>query len=374
MRIFIFTLFLLTPFVVHASEFQTSAKQAIVVDYDTGDVLYSKNADQKMPTSSMSKVLSMVVVFDAIKNGELKLDGTLKVSPKAWRKGGSKMFVEVNNEVKVEDLIRGVIVQSGNDATIVLAEGVAGSEDAFANRLNEKAQELGMENSHFVNASGWPDDNHYSTAEDLALLGKRLIADYPEYYKYYSEKQFDYNEILQANRNPLLYRDLGADGIKTGHTEAGGFGLIGSGMRDGRRVVFVVNGLQTSKDRASESARILDWALSRFENKTIFKAGDTLEMADVTFGVKKQVELTVGQDIQMTVPKAGKSKFEAKVEYTGPLVAPVEKDQEIGLLNISVPGRDVASYPVIAKSSVAEKGFFGKTFEKVLAMISGMTR
>ncbi|HOO82296.1 MAG TPA: D-alanyl-D-alanine carboxypeptidase family protein, partial [Alphaproteobacteria bacterium] len=204
----------------HAASIETKAKQAIVVDYETGTVLLSKNMDEQMPTSSMSKVMTMYAVFDSIKNGQISLNDTLPVSEKAWRMGGSKMFVEVDKRVKVEDLIRGVIVQSGNDATVVLAEGLAGSENAFANMINDKATGLGMKNSHFVNASGWPDPEHYSTARDLATLGRAIIHDFPDYYKYYMEKEFTYNNIKQTNRNPLLYRNIGADGIKTGHTEA----------------------------------------------------------------------------------------------------------------------------------------------------------
>lgn len=372
MRILLFTFLIgILPFFAHANEFETKAKQAIAIDFETGDVLFSKNADQRMPTSSMSKVITMAVVFDALKANELQLDSTLKVSEKAWRKQGSKMFVEVNKEVKVEDLIRGVIVQSGNDATIVLAEGISGSEDAFAQRLNDKAQELGMENSHFVNASGWPDDDHYSTASDLAKLGHALIKDYPEYYKYYSETEFEFNDIKQPNRNPLLYRNIGADGIKTGHTEAGGYGLIGAGERDGRRVIIVLNGLESSKDRASEAARLLDWALIKFENKKLFSAGEQVDDVLVRYGQVPKVSLTAGVDIFVTVPKRFKDDLQSEAQLDAPLVAPIEKGQKVGVLNIQVPGRADIAVPLVAAEAVAEKGFIGKALDQAVELLTG---
>jgi serine-type D-Ala-D-Ala carboxypeptidase (penicillin-binding protein 5/6) len=231
------------PAMAQVAPMETVAREAYIIDAETGQVLFEKNADQKMPTSSMSKTMTMYMVFEALKNGKLTLDQELPVSETAWRMQGSKMFVPLGQMVKVEDLIRGVIVQSGNDATIVLAEGLAGSEGEFAAAMNRKAKELGMINSNFMNASGWPDENHYSTCHDLAILAIALIRDFPDYYKYYAEKEFTYNNIKQGNRNPLLYKNIGADGIKTGHTESAGYGLMASGVRDGRRVVMVLNGM-----------------------------------------------------------------------------------------------------------------------------------
>ncbi|HEY8189199.1 MAG TPA: D-alanyl-D-alanine carboxypeptidase family protein, partial [Micavibrio sp.] len=264
MRIFLSYLMffaVLLPFVaVRAAEtMETPAKQAIMLDFDTGAILMEKNADERMTPSSMSKEMTMYMVFEALKSGKLTLEQTLPISERAWRMQGSKMFVGINSQVKVEDLVRGVIIQSGNDAAIALAEGVGGTEDNFALMLNKKAEELGMKNSHFMNASGWPDPQHYSTAHDLSILAYRMVHDFPEYYHYYSEKEFTYNNIKQGNRNPLLYRNIGADGIKTGHTDEGGYGLIGSGILDNRRVIFVVNGLSSMQERADESARMLEW-------------------------------------------------------------------------------------------------------------------
>ncbi len=361
---------LLVPSVVNA-QIDTKAKQAIVVDYETGTVLMEKNADEQMPTSSMSKVITMYVVFDALKNGTFALSDMLPVSEKAWRMGGSKMFVEVDKRVKVEDLVRGVIVQSGNDATIVLAEGVAGSEGAFAEMLNQTAQNLGMQNSQFANASGWPDPNHYSTARDLATLGEAMIKDFPDLYKYYSEKEFTFNNIKQANRNPLLYRNIGADGVKTGHTEAAGYGLIGSGVENGRRVIIVVNGLEDERARAEESAKLLEWGLKRFENKMLAKAGTVIETADVVMGKSTSVGLSLKEDLQLTIPKMSGANIQMQIKYDGPVIAPVKKGQEIGVLEVAIPGIEPVSHPVFAAEDVEGLGFFASTVAKAKLFIAG---
>ena len=237
-----------------AATMETQAEEAFLVDFQTGAVLLDKNADVRMPPSSMSKMMTAYMVFERLKDGRLSLDDELPVSEKAWRKGGSKMFVEVGDQVRVEDLLRGVIVQSGNDACIVLAEGLAGSEEAFAEQMTAKGREIGLTGSNFTNATGWPDENHYVTARDLATLAERIIVDHPEYYHYYSEKEFTWNDIRQGNRNPLLYRNVGADGLKTGHTEAAGYGLTASAMQNGRRLLLVVNGLPSVRPSSFGSA------------------------------------------------------------------------------------------------------------------------
>ncbi|MBL4805533.1 MAG: D-alanyl-D-alanine carboxypeptidase [Alphaproteobacteria bacterium] len=356
--------FLITP-TADAATIDTKAEQAIIVDFQTGAVLMAKNADQQMPTSSMSKVISMYAVFDALKSGDLTLESELMVSEKAWRMGGSKMFVEVGKKAKVEDLIRGVIVQSGNDATIVLAEGLAGTEDAFAKLLNNKAKTIGMENSNFVNASGWPDENHYSTARDLSKLGRALITNFPEYYSYYAEEEFTYSDITQKNRNPLLYRDIGADGIKTGHTEAAGYGLIGSGVQDERRVVLVVNGLDSAKARAEESSRLLEWALKNFDNKTFFAANATVAQADVTMGKASTVTLVTQEDVLATVPKFDTAEIKVEAVYQKPLIAPVKKGQEVGTLKISIPDQEPLETPLYAGEDVPELGFVAQAVAKI---------
>ena len=362
--VFCFSLF---PSVVMAQEAfnHTSAKQAILMDYDTGMVLFAKNADEKMPTSSMSKTMTMYVVFKALKEGRIQLDTELQVSEKAWKKGGSKMFVEVNDRVKVEDLIQGVIVQSGNDATIVLAEGLSGSEDGFADALNTTAAELGMTNSHFMNASGWPDPDHYSTAHDLAMLAHHLISDFPEYYHYFAEQEFTYNNIKQPNRNPLLYRNIGADGLKTGHTEAGGYGLMASGTRNDRRVILVVNGLAHAKARAQEGARLLEWGLSGFENVSLFNSGDIVGEATVAMGKKGAVPLRVQEEVAITIPKTVKNDLKVEIAYDGPVVAPIRKGTQIRVLKVSVPRVSDFEVPLYAAEDVETLGFFAMTIEKI---------
>lgn len=356
--------FVSAAFAVEDPLISTTAKQAIVIDYETGAVLYEKNADEHMPTSSMSKVMTMYVVFDALKRGDIKLDDTFLVSEKAWRKGGSKMFVEVDRRVKVEDLIRGVIIQSGNDATIVLAEGLAGSEEAFVHMLNAKARDLGMTNSQFKNASGWPDPEHYSSARDLAKMAHSLVHEFPEYYDYYSETEFTFSDISQKNRNPLLYREIGADGIKTGHTEDGGYGLIGSGVYQGRRVIIVVNGLADNQARAEESAKLLEWGLKQFENKRLFSKGEIIEHAAVVMGQKKSLPVTAQNDVVITIPKISLNDFEVSAVFKEPVVAPVKQGQLVGSLSIKVPYVGTESFDLRAADNVAELGFVAKTFEK----------
>lgn len=351
----------------------TAAKQAIVVDYDTGAVLLEKNADERMTPSSMSKEMTMYMVFEALKTGKLTLEQTLPVSETAWRMQGSKMFVDLNSQVKVEDLVRGVIVQSGNDATIVLAEGLSGSEEAFAAAMNKRAKELGLEDSNFVNASGWPDPNHYSTARDLADLGMHMIHDFPEYYHYYAEKEFAYNNIKQGNRNPLLYRDIGGDGLKTGHTDDGGYGLIGSGTQNGRRVVFVVNGLESMQARADESARLLEWGLKNFENISIFKAGDAVDQIPVVMGQAAQVAAVSEMDILVTVPVAVRNDLKVEVSYSAPLTAPVKKGQEIGKIKVDVPRMSGFELPLVAAADVAPLGFFDSLVAKAKLLMAGGT-
>jgi len=349
----------------------TVAKQAIVLDADTGLVLFEKNADERMPPSSMSKEMTMYMVFEALKNGKLTMEQNLPVSEKAWRIQGSKMFVPIGGQVKVEDLIRGVVVQSGNDAATVLAEGIGGSEEMFAEMMNKKAKELGMNNSNFVNASGWPDPNHYTTARDLSTLALHQIRDFPEYYHYYSERDFTYNGIKQGNRNPLLYRGGGGDGIKTGHTEDGGYGLIGSGTQNGRRIILVLNGMSSMQERADESVRLLEWGLKNFTNVKIFSKGDTVDSVAVVMGVAESVPLVVDQDILFTLPLSARNDLKAEAVYEGPLKAPVNKGDILGKLIVNVPNAETLEVPLLAGADVPQLGFFAGLGAKIKYKLSG---
>lgn len=357
-----------------ASAMETTAKQAYIIDYETGQVLLDKDANEKMPTSSMSKTLTGYVVYQALESGKITLDQEFPVSEKAWRMQGSKMFLPLNSMVKVEDLIRGMLIQSGNDAAVTLAEGVAGSEEAFVQQMNQAAQELGMKDSHFMNASGWPDPDHYSTAHDLALLGRAVIHDFPKYYKYDSEKEFTYNNIKQGNRNPLLYKNIGADGIKTGHTDAGGYGLIGSGAKDGRRVIMVLNGMESMDERAQESTRLLEWALNSFTNRDVVQKGMKAADAPVVMGMERSVPLIVDQDLKLTVPRLDQTAIRAEAAFKAPLEAPIIKGAQIGTLRIDIAGMNTIELPLIAGKDVPRKGFFPALLEKAERVIFGETK
>jgi D-alanyl-D-alanine carboxypeptidase (penicillin-binding protein 5/6) len=345
---------------LRAGALETAGRQAIIVDYQTGTVLFEKNADEPMAPASMSKLMTVYLVFEQLKSGRISMEDTLPVSEKAWRKGGSKMFVEVNSQVKIADLLRGIIVQSGNDACIVVAEGLAGSVPAFAELMNKKARELGLTGSHFVNASGWPDPEQKMTARDLAVLAKRIIQDFPEYYEIFSEKEFTYNGIRQGNRNPLLYRNMGADGLKTGHTEESGYGLTASAERNGRRIILVVHGLGGMQERADESARLIEWAFREFANYEFVKAGETIATAPVWLGESETVPLVVEEDLTVTLPRGDRDKVRVVARFDGPVPAPIEAGQVIGELEISAPGIEPRVVPLLAGAPVERLGPGGR--------------
>lgn len=334
----------------------TAARQAFMMDADTGAVLLEKNADERMPPSSMSKLMTMYVVFDLLKKGRLRLDQQLPVSERAWRMGGSKMFVQVNAQVSVENLARGVIVQSGNDACIVLAEGIAGSETQFAEIMNETGRRIGLRGSQFRNASGWPDPEHRMTARDLATLARRLISDFPEFYGLYAERSFRWNDISQENRNPMLGRVAGADGLKTGHTEEAGYGLTGSAKRGERRLILVVNGLPSMRARAEESERLMEWGFREFDNVVLFRAADTVEQAPVYLGERATVPLVGGQPLVITLPRAWRDRLEVKVRFDAPIPAPVLRGQEVGRLEVRGQGVPPMTVPLYAGADVARLG------------------
>lgn len=348
---------------------ETPAKQAILLDDETGQILFKKDHTKQMPTSSMSKVMTMYMVFDALKSGKIAKDTKFKVSEKAWKKGGSKMFVGLNERVSVNDLIQGVIVQSGNDATIVLAEGLAGTEENFARAMTAKAKELGMNNSSFMNASGWPDPNHYSTTEDLAILAKRIRKDFPEYTKFYTQKEFEYNNIKQPNRNPLLYKDIGATGMKTGHTDAGGYGLIGTATKDGRSVTMVINGLSSERERGDVGEKIIKWGLNGFENKELYKAGDEVTSARIAFGKQDSVALTLRETLFFTLPKKDQDKIKMSVHYQSPIRAPIKAGKEVATLKISIPDMGEYNYPLYTANEVEQLGFFKRALANAKHMI-----
>ncbi len=334
----------------------TLARNALIVDFETGATLLEKAAEVPMPPASMSKLMTMYVVFDLLKQGRLQMDQLLPVSERAWRMGGSKMFVQVGSQVSVENLARGVIVQSGNDACIVLAEAISGSEQQFAELMNETGRRIGLRASTFRNSTGWPDPEQRMTARDLATLAQRIIIDHPEYYRFYNERSFRWNDITQENRNPTLARVPGADGLKTGHTEEAGFGLTASAVRGGRRLILVVNGLPSMRARAEESERLLEWGFREFDNVVIFRAAETVEEVPVWLGERPTVPLVAGRDLVLTLPRAWRRNLQARVRFDAPVPAPVAKGQELGKLLVSGQGVPEMEVPLIAGADVDRLG------------------
>ena len=352
--------FVLIAAPANAAPIETAAGHAILIDYDTGTVMLEKAADEAIAPASMSKLMTLYMVFDKLKHGELRLDDTLPVSEKAWRMQGSKMFVHVGDRVRVEDLLRGVIIQSGNDACIVLAEGIGGSEEAFAELMTERARELGLTNSTFRNATGWPDPSHLMSVRDIAVLSRHIIEDFPDFYPLFSEIEFTYNKIKQGNRNPLLYKNMNVDGLKTGHTEEAGYGLSASASRDGRRLILVVHGLAGVNERSQESERLIEWGFREFVNATIAKAGETIETAPVWQGAASAVPLTVASDVTVTLPRSARRKMTALVRFEGPLPAPVRKGDAIATLHVEAEGMPAMDIPLVAGADVAPLGMVGR--------------
>ena len=348
-----------TPANTPLGPIDTVARYAVILDYNTGATLLDKDADVAMTPSSMTKLMTAYIVYSRLKAGRLKLDQELPVSEKAWRMGGSKMFVRVDTSVRVEDLIRGMIVDSGNDACIVLAEGIAGSEEQFVELMNQQAKTFGLQHSHFVNVTGWPDPGHVMSVRDIAIVASRLVRDFPDYYKYDSEKTFKYNNIEQQNRNTLVQKGV-ADGMKTGHTDAGGYGLVASANRNGRRVVVVLNGMTTMRQRGEEGERLLDWAFREFEDVTLFSAGDTVENAPVWLGASPTVPLVGGRDVVVTMPRNWRDKAKVEVAYDSPIKAPVVRGTALGRLIVSGGGVPQLDLPLLAGADVARMGLAGR--------------
>ncbi|MFW5833563.1 MAG: D-alanyl-D-alanine carboxypeptidase family protein [Pseudomonadota bacterium] len=344
-----------------ASAFETLAPAAILLDFPSGQVLFEKNADEPRPPASMSKLMTAFMVFDRLEEGTLSLDDTFFVSEKAWRMGGSKMFVEVGDRVRVEDLLRGTIIQSGNDACIVIAEGFAGSEEAFAETMNARAAEIGLTNSNFANATGWPDPAHRMSVRDLGILAHELIRRFPEHYHYYGERSFTYAGIEQGSRNPLLQAGIeGVDGLKTGHTSEAGYGLVASAERDGRRLVLVVAGLETPGERRREAERLLEYGFRNFQYYPLFAAGEPIEEAGVWFGDRARVPLVAAETVAVTMHAQERDSLRVRVVYDAPLAAPIDAGTEVGELIIEANGIDERRVPLLVAEDVGEANLFGR--------------
>jgi D-alanyl-D-alanine carboxypeptidase (penicillin-binding protein 5/6) len=344
---------------------ETVAREAILVDFTTGQILFEKDADKRVPPASMSKIMTAYLVYKRLAENRLSLEDTFSVSENAWRKGGAKsggstMFLNPGERVKIADLLRSVVVQSGNDACIVLAEGLARNERAFAEEMTALGKSIGLRDSQFTNTTGWPDPDHYMTARDLAVLSMRLIREFPEHYRAYAERDFTYNGIKQGNRNPLLYKDFGVDGIKTGHTEESGYSLTASAERGGRRLILVVTGLKSMNERSREAERLLEWGFREFNNYALFKTGEHVADAEVWLGRAAKVPLVIADDVTLTLPRAARRDMKVKVAYEGPIAAPIAKGQKLAILTVDVPGRAAVEIPLAAGEAVERLGLAGR--------------
>ena len=358
---------------------ETTAKEALLVDGETGTILLKKQPDTPFPPASLAKMMTMEVVFEAIASGQLSLDTQFPISVDAWRTGGapsgtSTMFADVKSSVSVANLVRGAIIQSANDACIALAEGIAGSQEAFAELMNRRAGELGLTGSHFVNPTGLPAEGQHVTVGDLVTLARHIRTAHPELYEIYSEPDFTWNKIFQRNRNPLLKMDVGADGMETGYTEASGYALLGVTKRGGRVSYLAISGLASSKERSEEARRLLDWADQSFAIRRLYRKGAVVGSADVFGGTAGRVPLAAPKDIAALLPREEGERISARIRYDGPLAAPVEKDAEVARLDILVDGESVLSAPLVAARSVGTGSFSDRAMGAASELAVGWLR
>lgn len=345
--------------------FETEAKYAILMDYDTKTILVDKDAYVHMAPSSMSKMMTAYIAFETLKSGQIKLSDTYRISEKAWKMGGTRMFIPLYAQVSFEDLLKGLIIQSGNDAAVAIAEILMGTEDEFANYMNQTAKKLGMENSNFTNASGWPDEYNYSCVYDLALLAYHTIKDYPEYYHYYGEKSFTYNGITQGNRNGILYKDMGADGLKTGHADEAGFGVAASVKKDDRRLIAVVNGLKSNKARTLAAEQILNYGMMNFTNVKLANANQVMAKIEVDNGKEEEVELITPNDVIIVLARSEAKNVSSFNDCPEEIDAPLAAGSHICNLRVETSRHGVIDFPLVAKNSVKEANLFDKIKHKI---------
>ena len=367
------------PQPAQAQGFQTIAPTAILMDAESHAVLFEKNADELTAPASMAKTMTAEVVFNEIKNGRLNFDSEFAISENAWRKGGggsggSAMFARVHTNVRLEDLLRGLIVQSGNDAAIAIAEGVAGTEDNFARMMNERAKQIGLTKSTFRNATGYGHPEQKATVRELAKLALYIIETYPDLYKIFGEREFTWNKIRQQNRNPLLFLDIGADGLKTGNIDEAGFGLIGSAVQNDQRLIVVVNGLKSAKDRAAESRKLLDWGFRAFESQQLFAAGQVVGEAQVFGGNRRALPLVSKKPVRVLVPRGDGERVTARIVYTGPLKAPVQKGAEVARLQVNRGDMQAVEMPLYANEDIQEGTLSQRALDGLLEFSTGWVR
>ena len=365
-------LLLAAPVCAAAPPFDTAAQYMVLMDSRSGKVFAEKNADELMQPASMSKIMTMLMVFERLRSGRLHMDDKFLITEDAWRRGGARsggstMYAEVNSRVALSDLIQGVIVQSANDACIAIAEGISGSEKAFAELMTKRARELGLTKTTFKNATGLPEDGHVTTARELGMLARYLIEVFPEEFKYYKEREFTWNNITQKNRNPLLGVYPGADGLKTGHTSESGYGLIGTAMRGGRRLILIINGLQSARDRSNEAQKLLDWGFRQFRTVELFAAGQTVGSARVWGGTRSFVPLVTRNNVDFMLSDAERANAEAEIVYKGPLMAPVSAGAQVGVMRFKLDGHIVNQIPVFtARNVTASNEMWRKALDSVL--------
>lgn len=363
-------------FGANAMAIDTKAKNMILVDYTTGEYLYEKDISEPIPTASMSKLMTVYMIFDKLRDGSLSLDDTFKVSENAWRKGGaasggSTMFLSIGDEVRVEELLKGIIIQSGNDACIVAAENIAGDEDSFVEKMNQKAAEIGLLHSHFANVTGLPHPDHKMSVEDLAKLARRIIDEFPQFYHIFSQKEFVYNKIRQGNRNPLLYSMPYADGLKTGHTDEAGYCLTASAKKGDRRIIGVMTGLKSNKERSEEADKMMSWAFREYDNYTLMEKGHKIADIPVWYGVDKTVPMVVSENVVRTIKKSLRNQVKMIASYDKPVKAPVEMGQKLGVLKIEIPDMETKEIPLVAGQTINKVGLWGKIAANLKYLLTG---
>jgi len=359
-----------------AQLYETRAKTAMLVDFDTGTVLFEKDADLKFPPASLAKLMTMEVVFNALKTGKLKLSDTFFVSENAWRNGGaesggSTMFAKLNSEIALSDLIQGVIIQSANDGCIIIAEGMAGSEAGFSGLMNERAKAIGLKGSYFTNSTGLPDPKQHVTARDLAQLARHIIREYPEYFRFYSQESFTWNNITQKNRNPLLTMGIGADGMKTGYTEESGYSIVGTVKRGDQRLIAVLLGMETMNERAEESRKILDWGSRAFEKVRLYDAGEVIGEASVYGGAKPGVGVVGQAPVEIYLPIGFRDRIRAQITYMGPLAPPVEQGARIATLKVWIGDALSQETPLYAGETVEQGGLQRRAIDALKELALG---
>ncbi len=351
---------------------ELAANSYILTDFNSGHVLVESNPDMQVGPASITKLMTGYVVFAELASGNIKLGDAVNISENAWRTVGSRMFIEPGMDVTVEQLIKGMVIQSGNDASVALAEHLAGTEKAFADLMNQYAEQMGLTNSHFMNATGLPQEGHHVTARDVATLSTALIAGFPEYYRWYSEKEYSFNKIRQHNRNNLLWRDPAVDGLKTGYTQAAGYCLAASAKRDGMRLISVVLGSGSESSRVSESQSLLGYGFRYFETVQLYKAGQELALGKVWKGTQEQIALGIHEDLFVTIPRGRYDELDAKVEMRPELIAPLTKGEQVGQVMIRLENLEIVSRGLIVLEPVSEAGFFGRTWDGIGMWIGGL--